>query len=78
MTEQEDAPEGAPSPTVAGNHTTGYDIEVLLHVLAVRQLLDSYTTGMLLPTSVTLDKLGNVLTSPARYQWAADSARRAA
>jgi len=37
-----------------------HDIEVLLRVIAVRQLLDGYATRMLLSTSGSLDNLANV------------------
>ena len=57
---------------------TGHDLEVLLRVVAVRQLLDAYATGHLMPTSASFDNLANVLTSAARHQHVANLARRAA
>ena len=68
---------GRPSMSAATTATV-HDIEVLLRVIAVRQLLDAYATGMLLSTSGSLDNLANVLQSAAQHQKAADAERRAA
>jgi hypothetical protein len=62
----------------AATTATVHDIEALLRVIAVRQLLDAYATGMLLSTSGSLDNLATVLQSAAQHQKAADAERRAA
>ena len=65
---------GRPSMSAATTATV-HDIDVLLRVIAVRQLLDAYATGMLLSTSGSLDNLANVLQSAAQHQKAADLER---
>ena len=67
---------GRPSMSAATTATV-HDIDVLLRVIAVRQLLDAYATGMLLSTSGSLDNLANVLQSAAQHLKAVDAERRA-
>ena len=55
-----------------------HDVEVLLRIVTVRQLLDAYATGHLMPTSGSLDNLASVLKVAAQHQKAADAETRAA
>jgi len=56
---------------------TGHDLEVLLRVVAVRQLLNNYAGGAFIPTTGALANLAGVLVWASRHQWAADAERRA-
>ena len=79
--EQEDGPEGPPSPNVTPQDITAprqHDIEVVDRLAAIRLIADQYLQGRWLPTERGLHHLAGIATWAARHQWATDLGRRAA
>ena len=57
---------------------TGHDIESHDRIAAVRDFLDAFATGSLVPTTGALANLAGVLVWASRHQKIADVERRAA
>ncbi len=62
----------------AAPSATEHDLESRDRIVAVRDFLDAFATGSLIPTTGSLANLAGVLVSAARHQKIADAERQVA